>query len=421
MDNGLPARVAVLGPVDRVLWRLQGDRDLRPTIAVLAYLDGPPNDAALRQWHEEVLLTDPRFASRARRWPARWEPDPDFSLKAHVVRFSAPSDDGAELDRLVQSLVDIPFAPDAPPWRAYVVDGLPGGTSLYLLTLAHAMSDGLRLVDLLTRRRGVRGPSARHDSWSVRAKRWLRFAGTATQGVWTPARKAARGYAYSPLRRFGFVEIPLAGLKAAADATGSTVNHVFLTALGRGVVRYFHEVRNISVPDLTLLSVVGHPRPRLEHVGNDFGLARLTIPVSDQGIPESVHAVRAAVEAIGDRAAVDWLASTAKLAPLLPTGLVRAGLKRFARSHDLVVSNLPAGGGTVTIGGREMTRVFGIAPLPSTAMAVTLVSYRGQCHITLNIDPAALPNLPALTMAIRRSLEETSAWGTAAAEGGQPG
>ncbi|MBB5960711.1 hypothetical protein FHS29_007339 [Saccharothrix tamanrassetensis] len=403
-----------MAPLDGVFWRLRSDPVLKPVVVALFHLDGVTDPAQLREWHERTLLTDPRFSSRVGgtdRSP-RWEPDPAFTLDDHVVRVPLA---GAEAsDQLVRELVSAPFTRDIPPWRAYVIDNPSAGTSLYLLKLTHAMADGLRIVELITGRRapatrtaddapaGNQPPTLRPLD---RIGRWARLV----KAVAAPSGRPR--HQLSGARRHTFFEVPLAGLKAAGTASGGTLNHALLAALTRGISRYRERTEGRRPTALAALSAVARSTTGATKPANDFIFVHLTLPVVDDSVEDHLRAVRAAIRSTGDHDAVDWLGPASAIAPLLPTGLIRAGLKHFSASHDFVVSNIPAGRSTIAIGGRRVTAVFGVTPLSAAPMTITLVSYQDTCHITLNTDPAAGHDLPALVHDIRTSLQETIEWG----------
>jgi hypothetical protein len=81
-----------------------------------------------------------------------WVDDPDFELSYHVRRHRL-SGDGSERELLDAAaiLAMTPFDRAKPPWEATLFEGLEGGRAAYVLKLHHAVSDGLGIMQLLSR------------------------------------------------------------------------------------------------------------------------------------------------------------------------------------------------------------------------------------------------------------------------------
>jgi hypothetical protein len=79
----------------------------------------------------------------------RWEPDPAFSLDAHlrVVALTTPHGDAA-LQTLVGDLASTPLDFSRPLWDMHLIEGVGEGCAL-LVRLHHCIADGIALVRLM--------------------------------------------------------------------------------------------------------------------------------------------------------------------------------------------------------------------------------------------------------------------------------
>jgi hypothetical protein len=402
-----------------MLWKIQRHAYYYTTVAIFAHLDGPVDSAQLRAWHQELVAANPRFAHRvggSNRRP-RWEPDPHFTVDRHVLRVSLPIDaDEARLQHLMLSLVNTPLPADTAPWQAYLIDGAPDGRVLYVLKTVHALADGLRLMELFNGRRSPIGadPSGeaagrreRAARGLARARLWYRLTGSviAPTGTEKETEKA------SGVRQYALYTVPRTDLKQAAEAAGGTANDVLLCAVARGVARYRSQQHGRHPTELSVMTMVGRRHLSAPHAGNNITFASLVLPTRDD-IGEALRGTRAAVEASGGSRPADVAALASRLAAVMPPSLLVAGLRHLARRHDVMVTNVPLSRDTISIAGRAASAVFGIAPLLGTSIVVAMLSYRETCHITVNVDPARIADLPVLVHCLRAAFDEITAWGT---------
>src|SRR5262249_45354785 len=142
---------------DALMWNIERDPILRSTITGVWLLDQAPDRARLRERAERALHHIPRLRQRVAAnpfsiAPPRWEVDPDFDLDFHMrfVRIAG----GGELRDLLdfcQPIAMQSFDRDRPLWEFYVVEGLAGGKAGLVMKLHHAISDGVGLVQMMSR------------------------------------------------------------------------------------------------------------------------------------------------------------------------------------------------------------------------------------------------------------------------------
>ena len=87
---------------------------------------------------------------------------------------------------------------------------------------------------------------------------------------------------------------------------------------------------------------------------------------------------------------------------LLPAATVGGMLKHV----DLVVSNVPGIPVEVFVSGAKVEALYPFGPTTGTAANITLMSYRGVCHIGVNTDSGAVPDPDLFLACLEESFGE---------------
>ncbi|MGW8066575.1 wax ester/triacylglycerol synthase domain-containing protein [Streptomyces ziwulingensis] len=401
-----------MAPLDQVFWKLQRHAPHRATLAVLAHLEGAVDPSGLVEWHHGLIAAWPRLACRVAdgRRP-RWEPDPHFRVERHVSHVAVPyPPDDPRLDHLVHNLVDTSFPPDTAPWQAYLMDG-PDGNSTYLLKIAHALTDGLRLVDLVRGRPShIDAPAPRkndthlaHGGRLRRALRWRRPAALLLSPGHRPTVRA------SAARQYASFTFPLEQLRRTAlRAPAGSVNDVLMHAIAHGLARYRARYAGESPRPLSVLTLVGRWPLSAPGVGNDLTFATFRLSGRHDGVDSALRETRAAVTGAGGDRPPDVAALAARISPFVPGRTLVASLNRLGRRHDFMITNVPAGRRPFSIAGAPATAVYGVPPLLGTEMVTAVVPYRETCHLSVVTDPARITDIDALVICMREALAETT-------------
>ena len=287
-----------LSDADTFTVHLEHDPLLRSTIVAIAVFDRVPKWTRFCDAVERATRIEPKFRRRIvagsnPMLPSRWVDDLDFDLTWHIRRIAAPSpgsfDEVLEFARVAGMTA---FDPVRPRWEFTLVEGLADGSAALVMKVHHALTDGIggiqlahHIVDLDRRghhRRPVpMPPSGPSDSLAHQASDAVAHdvgrLGAAVVGV---ARAVVTDLVRRPLRfgedvarlagsvgrfvrpitttlspvmtarRLGWhyqaFEVPLAGLRAAAEMAAGTVNDGFLAGIAGGLACY-HAVHESSV------------------------------------------------------------------------------------------------------------------------------------------------------------------------------
>jgi WS/DGAT/MGAT family acyltransferase len=256
-------------------------RDLHQAFSALAWVPFP---------YDSVVDHGPGKAL------SRWVPvKPDPTYHVRLSALPAPGTD-AQLGQLIERLHSHPLDLSKPLWEAHIIEGLEGGRFAFYFKAHHGATDGLGAMRtikqwLSTDPYGAVGPGAagpeetaaleRADRAAIRVSRRIvagLVANTRATGemagkvveMATGANSAIVGALRTPRtpfnkkvtrhRRIAKAELGLDRMKVIAQATGTTVNDVILTALAGSVRRYLAELDQLPKRTLTASVPVGIDR-----------------------------------------------------------------------------------------------------------------------------------------------------------------
>jgi len=457
-----------MGASDAFSWHVERDPVLRPSIVLVAWLDRAPEWNALVARVDRASRLIPSLRQRVIESPLpvvapRWTYDPHFDLDWHVHRVRAPEPRtrDAVLQFARQSAMDA-FARARPLWELTLMEGLEDGGAALIVKVHHSLSDGVSGVRMLAlvadpkrkpRSLGALPPAPPDepmDQLTLVAGTVGRAAEQLTRLAWQPtaaipalARAArdpvgfARGAvamaqsvyrtagpssgALSPLmrdrattRHLATLEVALDDLKAAAKATGGTVNDAYLAVITGGLRRY-HERHDTSAGSLRAVVPVSLRALDDTGWGNKITLLRLTLPVGEPDPGERMRALHRITQAARGEPSLPLTGVIAGALNLLPVGYVGGILKHV----DFLASNVTGPPARVYLAGGKVTGLCAFGPTIGASLNATLLSYAGTCHIGINIDSAAVPDPDVLLACLRESLTEVTALGTAP-DPGQP-
>ncbi len=454
---------AEMSAFEAVMWRAEVDPRLRSTTTSVLMLSCAPAWERLVVGHRWVVSAVPRFRQRV-VVPAfgvgnpTWVEDPDFHLDYHLRRVSLPQP-GSErqLYDLAQTLAMTPFDKARSPWEATLVEGLEGGRAAYILKLHHATSDGLGIIQLLARvlqktPDGAERPRPRSaitrgraPSPAELATQQMRngllalpteaagavslLAGSLRKWVRHPAAlEKGRNYLSSARRvlgikpvagsglfkrrslswRFDGIEIPLAGLKAAAKAAEATVNDAFLSGLIGGFRRY-HEQMGVSIDSMPIGFPISLRTENDAMGGNKFAGSQYAAPLNEKDPVARMRHIQRFVRDMRAEPALDIMIRLMPVVTRLPLAAVTALTADFTTAQDAQISNIPGIPYPVYMAGAEITHFWPFAPVPGCGMMIAMISHNGRCCIGINSDRAAVTEPELLMQCFREGLAEVLA------------
>jgi WS/DGAT/MGAT family acyltransferase len=347
------------------------------------------------------------------------------------------------------------FDHDRPLWEFTVVEGLPDDRAALVMKIHHALTDGIGGVQIaahvvdLTRDGAPLGPvppapvvrrplpfgdlaeALGHDARRAvdLGRSALRAApGTALEVLRDPVGRAAAAAedaasvlrmvrpvtdTRSPImtgrglqRHFEVFDVEVADLKAAAAAIGGSLNDAFVAGIAGGMRRY-HQRHFACISQLRLTMPVSVRTDDDEIGGNHVTLVRFDLPV---GITDPVGRMEAVHEICNQQRHEPAIAHSEAIAAvlnLLPVG-VTGGMLRHV---DLLASNVPGFGASAYVAGAELEGFYPFGATLGSAGNITLMSYRGTCHVGIVTDVDAVPDPEDFRVSMVEGFDEVIAVG----------
>ena len=447
-------------------------------ITGLYLFDQPLDFNRLRAVIQHRLLRFPRFVQRIReaRLPftlPTWEPDPDFSLDAHLHRLALPAPGGWDtLLALVEDLMRVPLHPCQPLWQMYYVENFGAGSAL-VVRLSHALADGVALMRVMqaTTDLSPDAPPEALPDWlqdapeeeesdflvdavvraldrvddTVNFSRSVlrtglgmlsnpsRLAGAMEAGLGgalslgkllliPPDRKTAlRGRCTLAKRAVASDPLPLQEIKAIGKKLGGTVNDVLLSTVTAGFRAYLLErgenLQDASIRALVPVYIRNGKEAAEPCAGNGFGLVYLDLPVGIEDSVERLKKVHSSMLTIkrSPEAAVAYgiLYGLGQV----PTPMSRPIVGLFGLKGTAVITNVPGPKETLYFAGAPIRRLMFWVPQPAgLAVGVSIISYAGQVTLGLACDASVIPDPERILQASQADYEEMRALAAQAAD-----
>lgn len=437
---------------DAFSWYMERDPALRSTIVTVLGLDGVPDRERLTTRSHRLTRELPMFRQRVVEPPwrlatPRWVVDGGFDLSWHLRWQPLSSwDDVMELARRdAMTAFDIA----RPLWKVTVVEGLPDGQAAVVMKLHHSLTDGvggmelaLRLFDLephadeppmpdpppperiggldLVREavvddlRQAIGTAGRIAARSVPVA--LRAARSPVQTARRAGRVAASvlrtvqpvTHAGSPLmtdrelgRHLATLEVPTTALRAAAKASGGTLNDAFMAAIAGGLVRY-HDHHDTPLDRLRVTLPINIRTADDPVGGNRITLQRFDLPTTEPDVMARMREIHDICHRAMAEPAVPHTDAIAGSLNLLPTAVVGSMLKHV----DVVASNVPGFPFPVFLAGAPVRSYHAFGPTIGASLNLTLLSYHETCFIGITIDAAAVPDVDVLLTCLQAGFDE---------------
>jgi diacylglycerol O-acyltransferase len=414
------------------------------------------------RWREVREFHPPfNYLLRATPVPSWQELDADQIDLDYHLRHSALPRPGSQRDLgvLVSRLHSARMDRRYPLWECHLIEGLEDGKWSMYMKVHHSQIDGVGGVRLLKRilsvdpdardmlppwavgtrgpdqsglpaspdgspdrhaERGPSLPSIAHDGKEVVSSLGRTFAesllGRADPGRAVPFRAPKtlfNGRIHTP-RRFATQHYAIERLRAVADATGGSLNDVFLTVCGGALRRYLIEMDALPREPLIANVPVSVRAGEGAGVGNaiTFLYSSLGTDVADP--VARIHAIQGSTRLGKQRLPqVGGLAMDAYTAVLMGPFLGQAILGFGGRGRpasNVVISNVPGPAETRYLDGSRLEELYPVSLLfNGQALNITAVSYAGQFNIGFTGCRDSIPSLQKIAVHAGDELEALEA------------
>jgi diacylglycerol O-acyltransferase / wax synthase len=389
----------------------------------------------------------------------KWVDDPHLNLRYHVRSTALPAPGSEQqLKELAGRVFAQQLDRDKPLWEIWLVDGLEGDRFAVLSKTHHALVDGISGVDIMSvlfdTTPEPAAPTDTGDRWlprplpsaaqllgealveratvpaelartvravlrgPMRVAESLRDAAVGVGAMaWAglnPAPASPYNKPIGPHRRFTWVRVNLADIKAIKNELGGTVNDVVLAtiagALGKHLRRRGHTTDGLELKAMVPVSV----RADVERgaLGNRVAAMMAPLPVWCQDpvarldiVREELKGLKSSGQAVGAQVLTD-------LSGFAPATVMDQASRVMARQRffNLVVTNVPGPQIPLYLAGRRMIDPFPMVPLAKNqAVGVALLSYAGRINFGLVGDYDLMHDLDDFAVDVRESLSELAA------------
>src|SRR5215217_3719826 len=431
---------------------------------VMIFEGSPPPYEQLLAAIERRLGLVPRYRQRLAFVPfgqgrPRWVDDPHLNLRYHVRATALPAPGSEDqLKELAGRVFAQQLDRDKPLWEIWLVEGLEGDRFAMLSKTHHALVDGISGVDIMSVLFDTTAepstPTDTGDRWlprplpssaqllaealmeratipgelarSVRAvlrgpRRVAEGLRDAAVGVgamaWAglnPAPPSPYNKSIGPHRRFTWVRVNLADVKAIKNELGGTVNDVVLAtiagALGKHMRRRGQSTDGVELKAMVPVSV----RADVERgaLGNRVAAMMAAMPVWCHDPVARLDIVREELKGLKSGGQAVGAQVLTQLSGFAPATVMDQASRVMARQRffNLVVTNVPGPQIPLYLAGKRMIDTFPMVPLAKNqALGVALLSYAGRISFGLVGDYDLMWDLDDFTEDVRESLAELAA------------
>jgi diacylglycerol O-acyltransferase len=428
---------------------------------VMIFEGSPPPYEELLTAIERRLGLVPRYRQRLAFVPLsqgrpKWVDDPHLNLRYHVRSTALPAPGSEQqLKELAGRVFAQQLDRDKPLWEIWLVDGLEGDRFAMLSKTHHALVDGISGVDIMsvlfdtspepaappdTGERWLPRPlpsraqllgealveRATVPTEIVRSMRAvLRGPRLVAEGVrdaavgvgamaWAglnPAPPSPYNKSIGPHRRFTWVRVNLADIKAIKNELGGTVNDVVLAtvagALGKHLRRRGQNTDGVELKAMVPVSV----RADVERgaLGNRVAAIMAPLPVWCQDAVARLDIVREELKGLksgGQAVGAQVLTNLSGFAPATVMGQASRLMAR-QRFFNVVVTNVPGPQLPLYLAGKRMIDTFPMVPLAKNqALGIALLSYDGRINFGLVGDWDLMWDIDDFAEDVHESLAE---------------
>jgi WS/DGAT/MGAT family acyltransferase len=408
--------------------------------------DGGVDADLIRELIGAQLHRIPRYRQKLAWIPfenhAVWVDDDRFQLEYHVRHTSLPRPGSEEqLKRLSARVMQQHLDRERPLWEIWIAEGLDKDRFALVSKVHHCMVDGVSGVDLMKVLMSLSpealpsdepprfvprpAPSAaelmRHE-WMRRAGFPLRAFGdlralfgqaeetrrellvrlrAAAETLGATLRSASTTPLNRPIgphRRFDWMAMDLADVKAVRKAFGGSLNDVVLTVV-TGAVRRFLERRGVRLRDLdfrVMAPVSVRSADESGALGNRVSAWVVPLPLAEDDPREQLAVIAGRTSELKESKSAVGAEILTQVADWTPSNLLALGARNATRllPFNMVVTNVPGPQVPMYMAGAPMTEVYPHVPLmDNLGLGVALLSYNGRIHWGFSADWDVVPDL----------------------------
>jgi diacylglycerol O-acyltransferase len=386
---------------------------------------------------------------------AVWVDDSHFNIHYHVRHTALPRPgDERQLKRLAARIMEQQLDRSKPLWEMWVVEGLDGGDRFAVISkIHHCMVDGMSSVDLLNvllqpepvdsfepapewlprpaptpfellRDAGYRYATlpfevgrnveefvrqARDPRSDLRAR--LRAVRETLGTSFNPPSSTPLNRPIGPHRRFDWLAMDLARVKAVKNVVGGTLNDVVLATVAGALRRFLkrHRVNTEHLDFRVMAPVSVRGSEERGRLGNRVSAWMVPMPLQERDPRLRLESIRQTTGALKDSKRALGAEVLTAVGEWTPSTLLSLGAQMATRRlpFNLVVTNVPGPQVPLYLLGARMLDNYGLVPLmDNLCLGIVLFSYAGTLCWGFTADWDLVPDLHDFVNDVERSFQE---------------
>ena len=418
--------------------------------------DGGVDFPAIRRGTEAFLHRVPRYRQKLFQIPlaqhAAWVDDARFDLDYHLRHTALPKPGSdAQLKRLSARIMSQQLDRRRPLWETWIVEGLAGGERFAMITkIHHCMIDGASGVDLFqimmspspeaaplgepppfmprptpSRRELLRDEVQRTLSIPARAVQDFREFREQAEDFGSELKTRARAVvsmvglaggadetplngSVGPHRKFDWLKMPLAEVKAIRKALDCTVNDVVLTIVTSAVRNYFiHRAVDPSSVTFRVSSPVSvRTEDQKGKLGNQVSSWILQLPIHEPEPSQQLGLIHEETMRLKETRQALGVQTINKVAEFTPSVLLSLGARANEGQINTIVTNVPGPQLPLYFRGARVLEMYPQVPLMAgLGIGIALASYDGTLHWGFNSDPDIVPDADVFVEKVQEAYE----------------
>jgi len=419
--------------------------------------DGGIDAAAIRAHVAAALERIPRYRQKLLYVPIEdrpvWVDDDEFNLDYHVRHTALPRPGTeAQLKRLSARVMEQHLDRRRPLWELWIVEGLEDERFAIISKVHHCMIDGVSGVDLLEVLMSLEPESVSHEPRPFIPRPLPTRAELLQDELWRRLRLGIRAVVdlpnflkelredrsqlllraralaetlgasvgratptplnqpIGPHRRFDWLTMALAEVKALRKVLGGSLNDVVLTVV-TGAVRRFLERRQVDPAQISfriMAPVSVREESDRGKLGNRVSAWIVELPIAEPDPCRQLDMIRATTLELKNRRQAVGAEALTRVAEWTPSTLLALGARNVTRvlPFNMVVTNVPGPQRPMYTLGARLLEVHPQVPLlENLGLGIALMSYNGKLCWGFNADFDVLPDLAGFVAEIRASFE----------------
>jgi len=216
----------------------------------------------------------------------------------------------------------------------------------------------------------------------------------------------------SPHRRFDWLNMSLADVKAVRRKLDCTVNDVFLATV-TGACREYLKGRGVALDDIVFrASTPVSMRAEDDHsqAGNRVSSWFVDLPVAEANRIAQIEAIHAETQRLKESRQAIGMEMLMAAAEFAPSGILALGAGVASGPVNIIVTNVPGPQFPLyMLGGRMLAMIPQVPLLQNIGLGIALMSYDGRVFWGFTADYDLLPDLERFVDLTERSFAELAA------------